>query len=355
MKLYGGRLPDDFEFRYRGVVFLGQAHQKIEKLKAGTNPDDITGFFTETPEASSGYIFICASVHSFTHSSVRLTMKDLTCDAVNFLSAYLKRDFTLDPTDNYLIANRQWKYQGGYWSSRKYETPISQFDIEGLNDNPFKILNRHRREEAAGWFLSKESLYVDARRSGTALDYWKYLEGLISYPGSIHKVENILPNILLLNARAGRKRQILMTLVHGSDMLNGGMGLLGITYEELRLVHQDLRKGIIPDLVRKLDSVFVEQIISEFDDLGETNLVKIAHTYYIRALIETYGLRNFQVHRGLSSPWSQVKIQYTIPTMVTRFRWLIYEQLKEKRHHTFGDLILYLSDRGQSLLNDRCT
>lgn len=350
MKLYGGWLPTDFEFRYMDVLFMGRDHKNIEKLKLSDSQEGFTSFFAADDEATSGFIYVCTEVKSFTHSSVRMSMVELCADAIKFLGAILRRDFCLDTSDNYAIANRRWRYLGGHWSSLKYDTPISGFEIEKLKENAFKILERHRSRDTVRWFLSKEHLHTEARKSGSAADYWKYLEALTKHPNNNQKVEHALPYILLLNTIPSQKRRVLKTLAHGTDFLSGGDAVFDLPFQDLVVMHNSLRKGIVNEAVRKTESVFIQELVAEFEKEGDIAFLKSNKDYYVRAITESYGLRNFLVHRGVNSPYSQIKTQHTLPYMVTRFRWLLYEELKSSRHDNFGDLVEFLLAKGKAML-----
>jgi hypothetical protein len=352
MKLYGGWFPTNFEFKYQHVLFLGQGHEKIAKLRTTTHEDNFTSFFSSDNNSSTGYIYVCTDINSFTHSSVRLTMKDVTADAIKFLSGALKKDFILDTTDNYAIANHRWRYLGGYWSSRKYETPFGRNEIEGLLNNAFEILKRHRHRTCVNWFLSKESLYSEARKTGIAADFWQYLESLISFPGKNWKVDNILPYVLLLNANESRKRRVLNTLINGSGFLSGGEAVFGLSFEDLVKANNSLIAGHIPETVRQQKSMFIQELVSQFDNEADTDYWKMSHAYYVRNLTESYGLRNFQVHRGLNSADSQIKTQHTLPYMITRFRWLLFDELKRSRYVNFGEMLEHLITKGKAMLNE---
>jgi hypothetical protein len=352
MKLYGGWFPTNFEFKYQHILFLGQGHEKVVKLKTTSRDNDFTSFFSAENNPSTGFIYVCAEITSFTHSSVQMSMKDVTADAIKFLSGALKKDFVLDTTDNYAIANNRWKYIGGYWSSRQYETPISYNEIEGLSNNAFKILERYHHRDSVNWFLSKESLHSEARKTGIAADFWQYLESLISFPGKNWKVESILPYVLLLNAEESRKRRVLNTLIHGSGFLSGGETVFGLSFEDLVLANNSLTAGNIPEAVRKQNSIFIQELVSEFDSEADIDYWKMSHAYYVRSLTESYGLRNFQVHRGLNSADSQIQTQHTLPYMITRFRWLLFDELKRSRHANFGEMLEHLVTKGKAMLNE---
>lgn len=345
VKVYGGNFPEDFFFKYNKVTFFGKKHLQIERIKAKMDQSSIEDFFHD-----GDYLLAASEIHWHSQYSLLESIKKVVRNELTFLSASLDRDLSVDTTSNYLRLSNRMQYKGMAWSTRKFDNSISQTAIEQLNDNAYQAL-RKTNGSAVEWFLKYEPLFIIARKNNSISDYWLYLENLLSYNGSEKLVMGKVSSIILANEKFIRNKRLLTTIYGSFSPFHGGLQLLNVTQERWRIIIPAIRKGKLSKEIRNLGYGFIQELIKEYDKPLDAIYFKKAKEYYNRILTETYEYRNFLVHSGLESEVSKEKLVATLPNMIIRARWVIFDALKNGDNNTPFDLLIEkLVKQGELLL-----
>lgn len=345
IKVYGGKFPEEFEFRYNKVTFFGQNHPLIKQIKEKMSPSDNSDFFTE-----GDYLLAAAEIKWHSPYSLMESILKTVRSELPFLAAVLERDFSVDTTSNYIRLTSKKKYVGTAWSSRKFDGSIAESALQQLADNAYEAL-RKKSGMAVDWFLKHESLFVMAHKNRSIADYWLYLETLLSYNRTEKEVMGMVSSIILGNEKLMHDRRLLTTIRGIFGPFSRGFYLLNVPQERWSKIMIAIPKGKIAREIRKVEYPFVKELIKEYDAVLDAAYYKKAKAYYERLLTESYEYRNFFVHGGLESKVSKDKLVATLPNIVVRLRWMIFEALKKGDHDTPFDLMLEkLVEEGKLLL-----
>lgn len=342
VKVYGGAFPDDFEMKYDRVRFYGKNHPTISRIKKEMSDDGIQGFFTE-----GEYIVAATEVTWHSIESLLRKLKSTIRKELIFLSAILDRDFSVDTTNNFIRLSLNMRYKGMTWGSRQFNNKFTVAALGELNDNGFQIL-RKVKGQAVEWFLKCESLFVTAYKNSSISDYWLYLETLLSFNRPDKEVKGLVSSIILSNEKFLQDKRILETFYSSFDPLSGGFHLLK---GDRRKVYPALRTGKVRKEIRNIEYPFIKALVKEFDEKLDSIYYKKAKNYYYNILTETYEYRNFFVHRGLENDALRDKLLVTLPNIIIRARWIIFDALKKGMSDSPFDLLIdALAKKGDTFL-----
>ncbi len=342
VKVYGGTFPDDFEMRYDKVKFYGKNHPTISRIKRVMSDDGIQGFFTE-----GGYIVAATELTWHSTESLLRKLKSAIRKELIFLSAILDRDFSVDTTNNFIRLSLNMRYKGMTWGSRQFNNQFTTGALEELNDNGFQVL-RKVKGQAVEWFLRCESLFVTAHKNSSISDYWLYLETLLSFNRIDKEVKGLVSSIILSNENFLRDKRILETFYSSFDPLSVGFHLLK---GDRRKIYPALRRGKVRKEIRSIEYPFIKALVEELDAKLDSNYYKKSKEYYYSILTEAYEYRNFFVHKGLENDALRDKLLVTLPNIVVRARWIIFDALKKGMNDTPFDLFIdTLAKKGDALL-----
>ena len=246
MRVFGSiRLPDDYEFRYNDVYFLGPKAKKILKIKA-TIPEqnkDFIEFFKD-----EDCFYLASNQEWFSYFNIKYRMREFVREQLEYVSAILHRSMEVDHTDSFITATRQWKFVGGTYSFASDATRFRSDQLDVLNNNNvYKALAACKKSPAAQLIFSTEPQLIRALKSGITADYWQYLEALIPMNLKGKKqIKEVVPKILLLNEKVTSDNRIFKTMIHAFDILNGGYSTLGVDIREISGIRRQLINKKVP-------------------------------------------------------------------------------------------------------------
>lgn len=348
IKVFGGNFPEKFEFRYNMVTFYGKHHPSIEKVKQKMQEADRDAFFVK-----GDYILAAAEVSWHSQNSLLLNLVKKIRRELHYLSAVLERNFNVDTTSNFIVLSTIGRYQGRAWSSQRFDKVIDERKLENLNDNAYHSLRKFKGS-AVDWFLKYESIFLEARITNSVANYWLYLEILFSYNQLKKNVITNVSTIVLANEKLFRDRRILITLEDCFHPFSGGFDLLNKPKLKggLQKAVPPVRNGKITKAARKVNYPFIKELVKEYDTVLDKEYFEKAKEYYMGILTEAYEFRNFALHNGMENEASKDKLTATLPNIVIRLRWIIFEALKNGEHDTPFDLLIEkLIAKGKILLS----
>jgi len=80
---------------------------------------------------------------------------------------------------------------------------------------------------------------------------------------------------------------------------------------------------------------------------------KYLKSHYSRILKECQAQRNSIIHSSLGNEKSLMLIDLTIPKLVTRFRWILFDGMRKYKNSNFEELIGKLKLDANKLLNKK--
>ena len=338
------KVPDSFIFEYNGVEFHGHQNTKISKLKEYLKDDEFYGFFLE----GGNYILVSARISWFDYKNIPREFKKAVQSQVDYVTYMLNTHLTLDDSPNFLIVNRNWTMKYGMLSTQKHGLDFQVRRLDDLDDNPYRILGKIRNSPGKEWLLSHEPLLIAAYRQESVSLCWQYLEAIL--PKDLKgnpQVKAIVSDIILLNEKRVQQHRILDTFYKTIDFFN--YEGLGLKYEELAEIHRLLGKGKISNVLRKLDYPFAKELIADFDLSFDKAYFRKARDYYYRMLTEAYEIRNFDVHSGTTPNKAFIKINQVLPKIITRLRWMLFDEIKANPQLAFELIVESLKEKGRKL------
>ncbi|WP_433900453.1 hypothetical protein [Sphingobacterium puteale] len=343
MRLSGGDFPDDFDFSYNGVHFLGKSHPKILKIRERVNNK-----FQESLFQGDNFIFICSKLTWWKRDSISQRMKLKTAEHVNFLSSVCKRELNIDITGNLFITNLRWKYIGGLWSS-KLHRELPDDILEQLKYNPFNLLAKVKDSNAKFWFLSLEPLFVNASKNSSMVDYWIYLEALFSCKQQNKRIKDITSSIILLNERQFQLDRIFHSLQYMFSLFNSSVDKSLFSHELEFKIYKMLNRRKIPKEIKTIPDEFLQALLREYKIDLDKQFYSIAKEYYYNILVEAYSHRNFYVHSGIINEDQNIKLEKILPLLCRRIRYIIIQEISKNPRLPFNILIDNLENRAKEL------
>ena len=344
MRLFGGEFPPDFNFEYNGVMFLGRSHPKILKIQESIKDEYLNEIFL-----GGDFIFVCTNLLWSKPESIAMRMKQMTVNQINFFSSVCERDFNLDLTGNLIIANKHWKNVRGLWSTRDYKRIPSNQILE-LKNNAFNALSKAKNSDSKDWFLSLEPLFVNATKNSSMVDYWIYLETLLSYKRQNKEVKALTSSIILLNEKQQQLNRIFITLSNIFSPFSSTVDLLNMSYQDQGKIRSKLYRQKLPKALRDVQDPFVQELIKEYDSPFDAAYYQKAKNYYCDILIEAYSNRNFSVHKGIISDNLNTKLEKILPLLSRRLRWILMTEIPNQPQLPFNLLIDSLVKKANLLL-----
>lgn len=212
----------------------------IVKLKETLPKNSVLDFF-----GKGDYILASTEMNWYSQDSLLIKLQNRIRKEVVFLSAILDRDLSVDITNNYLLLNNKMKFMGAAWSTRKFLHELSEEALEQLSDNAYQVL-RKLKGKSVEWFLTCESIFVNAHKSKTVPDYWLYLETLLSFNRKEKKVKGLVSTIVLLNEQIIRDQRILTSLRNSFGPFTRGFHAMDVISDKFRNMQIEFKKGKIP-------------------------------------------------------------------------------------------------------------
>lgn len=333
----------DFMFRYNEVTIFGKEHERFDGVKKR-----FPGFFSGMDN------FFISSV-SVSFYSYKLGLDEAIAKVrqeLVYVSDILKCGLIVDSSGNFLV-EADGKVDAA-WSSENFGKKFNADIHERLTDNPFHFLAACKGN-AVNHFLGLEHIITDASYRKSLSGFWHYIETLMQGWKKEGNLFEKLSTIILLDESELRKSVVVRKLLNTFNYFGLPGHMFGLGMEDLREIEKSLSSNIIPAAVRKIDYPFIKDIVSYYGQVVTVDGLKSAKAYYSRILREAYAHRNFYIHNARGNEKLNLKLTHTLPGMIVRFRWLLFDLLKNNTTLEFDDLIDTLYERAKLLLTDNPT
>lgn len=198
-------------------------------------------------------------------------------------------------------------------------------------NNPFEFFG-NRRIKSKKHFLSFEDIYIKAKTNNNIDEYWRYLENLMGTPLK-DKFSNYIESELVLTEIAFAENYILNLLALWS--YNGKKTKL--TFDEQKLLIAKISKENFnyEEILELTDDEFLKDLI----EYRATLKYKKLNNYSVRLLNEIYAQRNFIQHSNKIHEKTKLKLEATIPILLSCFRNKLITDMSKNPSHNFNDLI----------------
>lgn len=336
----------DFLFTYDRVTFWNKDITLIQQLKALSKEQRLSSNFFD----SDNFIIASVKVPVINYEIAQQEAINIIKKELQYLNLTLKSNAYLDPF--HILASRtlslkKLKGVGESLNTKTNGTYIHEISVKQLIDNPFSFLKKYP-SVARNHFLQFEHLYIEACSLNKISSYWHYLESLIPNIGKDKVVKLTVSKLLLLNKIANHKA-ILRNNLYNTYVDFANQTSFKSNYNVDRL---NINKWSLQTLAKKINHPFIYDLIEEYNEENSSSY-KESYDYYYGILQETYGLRNAYIHNGIEDPISVIKLQNALPRLILRFRWIIFDALREKpAYNSFNDLLTEKVNEADRLLGN---
>jgi hypothetical protein len=348
-RIFKVKADEDFRYRFNQVTFshpnspkFAHIRKELESKKFGKD------FFND------GFYLLAHLKIRYTDSreAHKKTVKDVVKiieSELRFFNLALETRGDLD-IDSYLTT-RDFKSVGGMisMSAGNY---IRKWQIPKLKDTPFIFLKKS--SAIAKHFLEYEPFFLECINSGRVDQYWQYLENLLHNnrdSKSNNRIVDLVSTILLLNADLNEF--YLESYIVDSVMYVEKGEILSISKKELEKFYEAGRtkKGIDLDgLRKKINHPLLNYLLELHGNPLFSKNYSGLKSSYTHILSDAQAQRNFNIHKGTADPLSEVSLDFLLPRLITRFRWVIFSQYQKHEKLSFSQYIEELSDQGKMLL-----
>jgi len=328
--------PDDYEFVFDNVTFCSTSHTKMKHLAAfldrhpGSNLKNTFNKFPYT-------VCIVPVKNTVRALAYRQAIRKIETSLLYFNST-LNKACAIDRF-NYMFSDHLVEF-GFNVSVRPSKESLTPLDVSKLTDNVYHYFN-DKTFAAKGRFLDFESKFIEARKTDDLASLWDYLENLTGvHPKKETQVEwmkQLVAGALLKDEKRHTESIVQEYLKNAIHPFNCSHKRLGITPKE-----QDLYISNSFNLKKsnpKVNSEFFSDTLRSMRSNYTKPRYKQIHDYYLSILTEAYEQRNLVTHSGVQQPKATVKLLYTFNSIVTRFRWAIFDYME--KHPTLSLHVIF--------------
>jgi len=317
-KIFGASLSDDSILNYNRVEFFGSNNSKIKLLKL--NLEKGSKEITEMFFAGNNYLLAAIPIRVYKEEIVVENVLPELQDATVYLEIILDKFLFIDH-ESYVITTNF--LNGGVKSNtRNGVKEVKKKEIEKFNDNPYSFLASYR-SPAKDYLLQNERVFIDAAHYNNLEGFWRYLENLfIDNPKYI--IETVA-ELIISNENFIRKNKLTHYLFQNTLPWSFDYHRFGIDGPDFVLLTNELQKSETQRFFERMDYPFFHEIKNMFSVHSPTTL----KDYYVRILRELYEVRNTIAHQNLIQGKAKIKLQHSIPEIVSRFRWVLFEYIRK--------------------------
>ena len=348
-RIIGIDADSGFHFKYNKVTFYHPNHPKLAEIRKGYNSKAIP-----YPEDFFGITPMLIAAVKVNHQSTKIAEQE----AINTIEEELVfLNYTCNANAHiekyYFLTTPDFKKIGYRIDVSGKRRTIGESSEKRLKNNPYVFL-KNANKECYKHFLEYEPLFVKAMASQGMPDYWHYLEALIPLKGNSEKqVIGTISTILVLNAEGINKSRLRNYISYAIMPFNASSEEIGITKEKQmhyynqdgtneKLDFQTLSKEVTHPLLSSLLKVYVKPYTK--------SKLKATKEYYSRLLWELQAQRNSIVHSGYGNEDALVLLNGSIPYLITRFRWILFSEMKKNNDASFEALITRLRKEADTKL-----
>jgi len=344
-RVYGLKTSDTFEFTYNKVTFYSSKHEKLKVILSEFREGNLDTDFLVNEEylifatIKAEYGSIDAAV-SFAVETINTELK--------FINKVFSSNCTLEKF-SYLLTS-DFTNIGYHRDIKDKGHRIGSNEGQLLEDNPYVFLKRcpKRLKEA---LLKNESIYIEALSNKNIATYWQYLETIIpSKQNDEKQIIEIVSHLLLLNAESYHKNRIKEYIIDAINPFTAYHNDLGITADRQMEIFNNQTSIDWITLSKEIKHPFILLLIDEFLKPFNKNDLLIRKEFYKRVLWDSQAQRNAIIHRGYANEKSIISLNGTLPRLITRLRWTLFNGIREKAGFEYNEMVHNLKERATLLV-----
>ena len=182
--------------------------------------------------------------------------------------------------------------------------------------------------------------------------YWQYLEVLLSYKKGQSEMKFIdtVSHIILLNELDTRNNTIQGTIFELLHPFNFSYKLLGFSPQQYATEYNKFFKTKKSKFMDDISYPFIDQLRKGLKTGLNLSNYKDALAYIQGVLWEAYGFRNSDLHSGILCYATKRRLEFTLPYLIARFRWILFKEVEKNRNIPFNRIVISLRERGEKLV-----
>ncbi|MGC4102329.1 hypothetical protein [Ferruginibacter sp.] len=341
LKASGLSMEKDYDFSYNVVRFLGVDHTQLEtiKKKMWALDKENAAFFFEP----SNHMLAVMPVDSFEDELIISQFLKPFRDAAAFLGLSMDRNVVIN-AESYMITS---DFDEVYW---KLAIPreAGKRDTNQLSDTPYIFLNNYVGPSTTH-ILRQEATIITAFKNDDIEGYWKYFENLFAGKGAKTIIETIA-TILLLNEKSERNHNVTDYLFGSTLPWNFDYKRFGMTPSQFISIRNKLGDKKTIYFLNNFDYPFFQELKKIHGKKHTKKRFQKMYDYYHSLLLELYESRNSVTHSNLLHPKAHIKLELTIPRIVSRLRWLIFKYIRKNQNLPFESLTELIVRDAEKLL-----
>lgn len=350
-RIEGIEATPDFKFKYNRVTFYHPKHSKLAELKGSEVEPGPRDFFS-----GESMLIAVVKVGYFKINLAKKEAKILIKEELAFLNHVCQANATLE---EYTYLNTtNFKSITGFGSDhRKRGVEIGCNEEEMLNDNPYRLF-KNVNKKCRDHVLKHEPLFIRAVISESMQDYWHYLETRIPRKKNNNKDENqvidIVSTILVLNSESVNKSRIRNYILDITLFFPTPLETLNITTERVAYFKNQYseKKLDLPQLSKEINHPFLNYLFKIHDKkYSKDRLEKTIRKHYSRLLWELQAQRNAIIHSGYGNEEALIQLSRSIPNLISRLRWVIFNGMERHKDASFEELIIRLKEEAVNKLS----
>lgn len=351
-RIYGLRTKDNFSFKYNKVTFYNPKHLKLINIVNRIKKQPFFKNFLDREDV----VLAVVKVNFHSKKIGELTAINLISKELMFLDFVCKSNSYFEKYTYLTTSN--FNDLGWRWNTKEKGSSISDgLELKDLNNNPYKFLI-DINIDCRNHFLNFEPLYVNAITTRSPEDYWRYLETLI--PLKLNGEKQVLDVVtsLLLNNADGNEGDILKSyIINSIAPMNTSASILNLTSEKQMQFFNQLQNEPVnlnfEEIKKEINHPFINYLFKEKMIPAQTKAKIELKKHYKSVLIECYGQRNSILHSSLGNEKALLLIDNTLPKLVTRLRWVLFDGMRKYKDLNFEALIKELIKDSDLLLNSK--
>lgn len=332
VKVLGTTLPDDTIFKYNGIDFISQNSEKIKYLKESILK--LESYYSEKYFSENSHLFALIPLKVFRDNILIDEIIPILQDAIIYLELILNKFLSID-RENYLYTT-DFTNCGYKFNSNESIKKIDKKDIEILNDNPYEFLKEFNGE-AKDHILKHEKIFIHAIHFNNLEELWQYLENLL--PIKVGEIISTVSSLILLNEKYLRSKKLINFLRTNVLPWNFDYHRLNIDPGKYVSLFNEIGRSKTNNFFQSLDYPFFEELKFIKQKKHTKKRYMDLKEYYSRILLELYESRNTITHQNLIHYRAKIKLNYSVPNIIIRLRWVIFGYIRKYPHYTFQNII----------------
>lgn len=321
-----------FKFKYNQVTFYDNDNPKLKNLKLKIKESGFSKNFFKKENMILAVVKVRAkSKRIGEQTAINIIRKELT-----FLNSTYSANTLLEPFS--YITTVDFKDFRSKWSAKENSVSISENSKSSFEKNPFLLL-KGANKNCAEHFLCYEYLFIKAKMSGNAEDYWHYFETLLKVCNeSTGNMIAIISNIMWLSSTRIEKQLIEIYIINSfSNASPEEFNLSRNEYYKIRNVGLD----DVDEIIKNIRHPFINQLAKKRSKPVNKLYLK---SYYSRLLWECYSQRNSMMHNNEQNEKALISIGIKLPQLALRFRETLIDSMINNNVLNFIQLIEKLKE-----------